>query len=109
MIDKKLNLNFDDFFDSYDQGIKYHDKHLFSTGAMSPDHTELIVKYFESQGLTTLKMIEDKEYFEDLCVVERFLSHPPPRQRHDRPLRVKPPSKCRSKRSYSVKKEQSGK
>ena len=43
---------------------------------MSPDHTELIVKYFESQGLTTLKMIEDKEYFEDLCVVELLFGGP---------------------------------
>jgi len=76
VIEKKLDLNFDDFFEKYDQGIKYHDNHLFSTGAMSPDHTELIVKYFESQGLITLKMIEDKEYFEDLCVVELLFGGP---------------------------------
>ena len=76
VIEKKLDLDFDDFFEKYDQGIKYHDNHLFSTGAMSPDHTELIVKYFESQGLTTIKMIEDKEYFEDLCVVELLFGGP---------------------------------
>ena len=39
-------------------------------------NTELIVKYFESQGFTTLKVIEDKEYFEDLCVVELLFGGP---------------------------------
>ena len=43
---------------------------------MSPEHTELIVKYFESQGLTTLKIIDDKEYFKDLCVVEHLFGGP---------------------------------
>ena len=76
VIEKKLNLDFDDFFNSYDRGIKYHDKHLFSTGAMSPDHTEEIVNYFESQGLTVLKMVNNKEYFEDLCIVELLFGGP---------------------------------
>tara|TARA_Y100001970_G_C13913624_1_gene689781 strand:- start:111 stop:500 length:390 start_codon:yes stop_codon:yes gene_type:complete len=76
VIEKKLDLDFDDFFEKYNKGIKYHDDHLFSTGAMSPDHTESIVKYFESQGLTVLKTIENKEYFEDLCIVELLFGGP---------------------------------
>ena len=76
VIEKKLNVDFDDFFKSYDRGIKYHDKHLFSTGAMSPDHTEEIVNYFESQGLTLLKKVNNKEYFEDLCIVELLFGGP---------------------------------
>ena len=30
----------------YSEGIKYHDKYLFATGAMASGHIEQIVKYF---------------------------------------------------------------
>ena len=76
VIEKKLNLNFDDFFKSYGKGIKYHDIHLFSTGAMSPDHIEEIVKYFESKGLTITTQIDGKEHFKDLCVAEVLFGGP---------------------------------
>ena len=69
-IEKKLKIDFDEFFEKYDKGIKFHDKHLFATGAMGGEHIEEIVKYFESEGLTTIELIDGKEHFKDLCVVE---------------------------------------
>ena len=69
-IEKKLKVDFEEFFEKYDKGIKFHDKHLFATGAMGADHIEEIVKYFESKGLTTIELIDGKEHFKDLCVVE---------------------------------------
>jgi len=69
-IEKKLKIDFDEFFEKYDKGIKFHDKHLFATGAMGAEHIEEIVKYFESEGFTTIELIDGKEYFKDLCVVE---------------------------------------
>ena len=69
-IEKKLKIDFDEFFEKYDKGIKFHDKHLFATGAMGAEHIEEIVKYFESKGLTTIELIDGKEHFKDLCVVE---------------------------------------
>ena len=69
-IEKKLKIDFDEFFEKYDKGIKFHDKHLFATGAMGAEHIKEIVKYFESKGLTTIELIDGKEHFKDLCVVE---------------------------------------
>ena len=69
-IEKKLKVDFEEFFEKYDKGIKFHDKHLFATGAMGAEHIEEIVKYFESKGLTTIELIDGKEHFKDLCVVE---------------------------------------
>ena len=69
-IEKKLKVDFEEFFENYDKGIKFHDKHLFATGAMGAEHIEEIVKYFESKGLTTIELIDGKEHFKDLCVVE---------------------------------------
>ena len=69
-IEKKLKVDFEKFFEKYDKGIKFHDKHLFATGAMGAEHIEEIVKYFESKGLTTIELIDGKEHFKDLCVVE---------------------------------------
>ena len=69
-IEKKLKVQFDEFFEQYDKGIKFHDEHLFATGAMGAEHIEEIVKYFESEGFTTIELIDGKEYFKDLCVVE---------------------------------------
>ena len=36
-IEKKLKIDFDEFFEKYDKGIKFHDKHLFATGAMGAE------------------------------------------------------------------------
>ena len=69
-IEKKLKVDFEEFFEKYNKGIKFHDKHLFATGAMGAEHIEEIVKYFESKGLTTIELIDGKEHFKDLCVVE---------------------------------------
>jgi hypothetical protein len=69
-IEKKLKVDFEEFFEKYDKGIKFHDKHLFATGAMGAEHIEEIVKYFESEGFTTIELIDGKEHFKDLCVVE---------------------------------------
>ena len=69
-IEKKLKVDFEEFFEKYDKGIIFHDKHLFATGAMGSGHIEQIVKYFESKGLTTIELIDGKEHFKDLCVVE---------------------------------------
>jgi hypothetical protein len=69
-IEKKLKIDFDEFFEKYNKGIKFHDKHLFATGAMGAEHIEEIVKYFESEGFTTIELIDGKEHFKDLCVVE---------------------------------------
>ena len=69
IIEDKLKVDFDEFYENYSEGIKYHDKYLFATGAMGSEHIEQIVKYFESKGLTTIELIEGKEYFKDLCVV----------------------------------------
>ena len=61
-IEKKLKVNFDEF--------------LFATGAMGSGHIEQIVKYFESKGLTTIELIDGKEHFKDLCVVEVLFGGP---------------------------------
>ena len=65
-IEKKLKVDFEEFFEKYDKGIKFHDKHLFATGAMGAEHIEEIVKYFESEGFTTIELIDGKEHFKDL-------------------------------------------
>ena len=75
-IEKKLKVNFDEFFEKYGRGIKYHDEFLFATGAMGSGHIEQIVKYFESKGLTTIELIDRKEHFKDLCVVEVLFGGP---------------------------------
>lgn len=69
-IEKIMSTDFNDFFETYNKGIKFHDKHLFATGAMNAGHIEEIVKYFESEGFQTLEIIDGVEYFKDLCVVE---------------------------------------
>ena len=76
VIEEKLSINFVEFFNEYYKGIKYHDKHLFSTGAMNPGHIEGIVKDFESQGLIITTQIDGKEHFKDLCVVEGMFGGP---------------------------------
>ena len=76
IIEDKLKVDFNEFYENYSEGIKYHDKHLFATGAMGPGHIEQIVKYFESKGLTTIELIDGKEHFKDLCVVEVLFGGP---------------------------------
>ena len=57
-IEKIMRTDFNDFFETYNKGIKFHDKHLFATGAMNAGHIEEIVKYFESEGFQTLEIID---------------------------------------------------
>jgi hypothetical protein len=76
IIEDKLKVDFDEFYENYSEGIKFHDKYLFATGAMGSEHIEQIVKYFESKGLITIELIDSKEHFKDLCVVEVLFGGP---------------------------------
>ena len=72
-VEKKLKVNFDEFFEKYGKGIKYHDESLFASGAMGSGHIEQIVKYFESKGLTTIELIDRKEHFKDYMCGGSFI------------------------------------
>ena len=76
-IEKHFNIKFDEFFDSYGR-VKYHDEYLFSTGAMSPNDIEEIVNYFKENGLQPTTIVDGKEHFKDLCIVENIFGFTAP-------------------------------
>lgn len=50
--------------------IFWFDKYLFRDGGMDMDDVETIIKFWETNGLKSKTKIGNKEFWNDLCVVD---------------------------------------
>ncbi len=48
----------------------FHDDNLYCETTMGPNDNELIVKFWEEQGLEFIKVVDGEEKYSDLCVVD---------------------------------------
>lgn len=53
-------------------GSRTHDDYLFKESAMGTSGIEMLVDFWESQGLTPYVEINNKMHWKDLCVVEVY-------------------------------------
>lgn len=78
-IENVVRLKGQDWWDNYLKSredmlgiILWQDKYLFRDGDMDESGADNIVKFWEKQGLTSKKIVDGKEYWNDLCVVDSF-------------------------------------
>jgi hypothetical protein len=50
----------------------WYDEHLFREGSMNMNDIKGIIEYWEKQGLVSKVKKDDKEYWNDICVVDFF-------------------------------------
>lgn len=74
-----IRLKGQDWWDNYLKSredmlgiILWQDKYLFRDGAMDENDIDNIVHFWEKQGLKPKKIVNGKEYWNDLCVVDSF-------------------------------------
>lgn len=57
-------------------GRVWYDEHLFRDGAMGPQVIEALIDLWATMGFECYKMVDGKNYWQDVCVYEGLLGGP---------------------------------